>query len=151
MFILPIALLIAIDQFIKFVIESKIPLYERIPVINDFFYITHSQNKGAAWGILQNMNLIFLPVTIIFVVVMSYLLFKYKIKLFRIAGVLILSGAIGNFIDRAFRSSGVVDYLEFHFGSYIFPIFNLADSLIVCGSIILGIYIIFFQSKREPL
>ena len=149
MFFIPAVLLIVLDQAIKFLIESKITLFERVPVIDGFFYITHTTNKGAAWGILQNMNIVFIPLTLIVAVVLSYLLIKNKDKLFRFAGVLILAGAIGNFVDRVFRESGVVDYLEFHFGEYIFPIFNLADSLVVCGSILLGIYVLFFYDKKE--
>jgi len=149
MFFIPIALLIGLDQAIKYLIETKIGLFEKLPVINGFFYITHTTNKGAAWGILQNMNLVFIPVTIVVAIILSFLLIKNKSLLFRFSGVLIMAGALGNFIDRVFRPAGVVDYLEFHFGSYVFPIFNLADSLVVCGSILLGIYVLFFYDKKE--
>ena len=151
MFFIPVAILIGLDQFFKNVIERSISYSEQIQIINGFFYITHTTNTGAAWGMLQGMNIVFIPVTIVVTVIISLLMLKNKSLLFRISGILILSGAIGNLIDRIFRPMGVVDYLEFHFGSYVFPIFNLADIFVVCGSILLGIYVLFFYDRKEKI
>lgn len=149
MIFVPIIILIILDQIIKTIIVKNVLVFSSISVIDGFFYITHTTNKGAAWGILQNMNILFIPITLVVSVVLLILIIKNKNYLFRFAGVLILTGALGNFIDRVFRPAGVVDYLEFHFGQYIFPIFNMADCMVVIGSILLGIYVLFFYDKKE--
>ncbi|MDP4182123.1 MAG: signal peptidase II, partial [Bacillota bacterium] len=69
-------------------------------------------------------------------------------KFLKTALTIILGGAFGNFIDRLFRGS-VVDFLQFYFGSYQFPIFNLADSFIVIGTILLMFYMLFIQKENE--
>lgn len=147
--ILVICLLVIADQFIKIFVINNIQLYQSNPVIDGFFYLTHTTNKGAAWSILQNMNIIFVPTAIITCAILLFFVYKYRIRILSAAGTLIVAGAIGNLIDRIFRPDGVVDYLEFHFGSYIFPIFNLADCLLVCGSILLGYYILFIYGKKK--
>jgi len=149
MIFIPVILLIAADQFIKWLIQTSIELYSRFPVIDGFFYIAHTTNKGAVAGILSGFNFVFIPLTIVFSVVIIYLILKNKNIVFRIASVLLLSGALGNFIDRVLRPDGVIDYLEFHFGQFIFPIFNMADSMIVVGSIIIGIYVLFIYKPDK--
>lgn len=135
--------IIGLDQLTKYIVINRIGLGEKKTVIDGFFYLTHWKNTGAAWGIMQNGKLILVPVTIIVSIVLAYYLVKSKNKMFRVSLSLILGGAIGNLIDRAFREGGVVDFLDFHFGSYNFPTFNVADSFIVIGTILLGYYILF--------
>jgi signal peptidase II len=60
----------------------------------------------------------------------------------------VLGGAIGNFIDRVSKGK-VVDFLDFYFGNYNFPTFNIADTFIVLGTIILAVYILFFNKKED--
>lgn len=135
--------IIGLDQLTKYIVINRIGLGEEKTVIDGFFYLTHWKNTGAAWGIMQNGKLILIPVTIIVSIVLAYYLVKSKNKMFKVSLSLILGGAIGNLIDRAFREGGVVDFLDFHFGSYNFPTFNVADSFIVIGTILLGYYILF--------
>ncbi|TFE31756.1 signal peptidase II [Cohnella luojiensis] len=125
-----------IDYASKKIIDRTVALdTERIPVLGDFFIITHIRNSGAAFGMLQGGRWFFLFITIIVVIgILWYLHRSYRtgsgLLLFALA--MILGGAVGNFLDRA-RFGEVIDFLQFNFGSYTFPIFNLADSAIVCG------------------
>lgn len=137
--ILVVMLLIALDQGVKYIIVQNLSYGEFIPVINNFFYITFWKNKGAAWGILQNNRAFLIGVTLIALILLVYLLKKSESKLSRYSIIMIIGGALGNFVDRAFKDGGVVDFLLFRFGTYEFPAFNVADSLIVCGTILLVI------------
>ncbi|WP_068622106.1 signal peptidase II [Paenibacillus tuaregi] len=124
-----------IDQGTKYIIATKLQLNELIPVIGDFFVITSHRNRGAAFGILENQRWFFIVITVIVVLAIVWYMQKIKgnaNKLLPTALALVLGGAIGNFLDRALNGE-VVDFLMFNFGSYTFPIFNIADSCIVVG------------------
>lgn len=143
---------ILVDQGTKYLIASRMELSEQIPVIGNFFLITSHRNRGAAFGILQNQRWFFIVITIIVVVgIVWYLqkVMKTNNKLLPLALSLVLGGAIGNFIDRALTGE-VVDFLQFNFGSYQFPIFNVADSCIVIG---VGLIILdsLLDMKRNPV
>jgi len=109
-------------------------LMEQIPVIDGFFYITSHRNRGAAFGILQNQQWLFISITIVVVLFLIFYIWKWRKKqpFTTFALSLILGGALGNFIDRV-RTGEVVDFFHFQFGDYHFPIFNIADSAIVVG------------------
>lgn len=144
--------LFLIDQGTKFLVATKLELYEEIPVIGNFFLITSSRNRGAAFGILQDQLWFFIIVTLIVVAgVIWYMqkMIKEGHKLLPVALALVLGGALGNFIDRL-RMGEVVDFLKFNFGSYTFPIFNIADSCIVIG---VGLIILdtLLEGRREKL
>ncbi|MGG3311559.1 signal peptidase II [Paenibacillus sp. FSL W8-0187] len=144
--------LFLIDQGTKYLIASKLELYEQIPVIGDFFLITSSRNRGAAFGILQDQLWFFIVVTLIVVGGIVWYLRKVSKegrKLLPTALALVLGGAIGNFIDRLVMGE-VVDFLQFNFGSYTFPIFNIADSCIVIG---VGLIILdtLLEGRREKI
>lgn len=129
---------VLLDQWTKWLVVTKMDLYERIPIIDHFLYFTSFRNKGAAWGILQNQMLFFYIITVIVIVGIIYYLHKY-IKDNRWQGVaiaFILGGAIGNFIDRLFRKE-VVDFIDVMIFSYDYPIFNIADSFLVIGVILI--------------
>lgn len=131
-----IALLVFVLDFAtKRLIETKLNIGDQISVIGQFFLITSHRNRGAAFGILQEQRLFFIIITIVIVTgIIWYIQAMRKIaKPWLLNGLgLVLGGAIGNFLDRA-RYGEVVDFLQFNFGSYEFPIFNVADSAIVCG------------------
>lgn len=141
-----------IDQGTKFLIAKNLELYEQIPVIGNFFLITSSRNRGAAFGILQDQLWFFIIVTIAVVAgIVWYLrkMTKEGRKLLPTALALVLGGALGNFIDRLLMGE-VVDFLQFNFGNYTFPIFNIADSCIVIG---VGLIILdtILDGRREKL
>ncbi len=117
-----------------------------VTIIPQFFYLSYSRNTGAAWSIFEG-GMVYLA--IVSFVVGTGLGFYYikKFKTFHwlnhVAITLFLAGTWGNFIDRAFYQEGVIDFLSFHFGSYIFPTFNVADSALTIGVILLIISSIF--------
>ncbi|MCA0753848.1 signal peptidase II [Paenibacillus sp. N4] len=131
-----IALLVfVLDYLTKKIIATKLEIGEQISVIGNFFLITSHRNRGAAFGILQEQRLFFIIITVIIVsgIVWYIQIMRKSAKPWLLVGLgLVLGGALGNFIDRA-RFGEVVDFLQFNFGSYQFPIFNVADSGIVCG------------------
>ncbi|MFC7681578.1 signal peptidase II [Paenibacillus sp. GCM10028914] len=139
-----------VDQGIKYLIATQLELGEQIPVIGDFFVITSSRNRGAAFGILQDQRWFFIIVTTLVVIGIIWYMRKMKAegrKLLPTALALVLGGALGNFIDRLVMGE-VVDFLQFTFGTYTFPIFNIADSCIVIG---VGLIILdtILDGKRE--
>ncbi len=145
-------ILIAIDQISKYYTTTMLKPIGSVTVINNFFDLTYVENRGAAFGILQNSRWVFIVVTFIAIAALIVYKFKYKPKGYVIntSLCLILSGAIGNMIDRLFRGY-VIDMLEVTFINY--PVFNIADCLVVVGTILLGIYILFIykEPKKEVI
>lgn len=125
-------LIIAIDQLSKWAIVKYMELYESIPLIEGWFHITSSRNRGAAFGILQDQRTFFIVLTVSVSLFLIYYIYKIhkEQKLFSFALSLILGGAIGNLIDRVFRGE-VVDFIDVRIIN--FAIFNIADSAIVIG------------------
>lgn len=143
--------IIGLDQLTKYIVINNIEYTGKIPVIDGFFYLTHYKNEGAAWGIMAGWRAFLIPVTIVVSIVLAYYLVKSKNRLFKISLSMVLGGAVGNLIDRAFRPGGVVDFLDFHFWSYNFPTFNVADCFIVIGTILLSYYILFVIKDEKVL
>ena len=140
-------LLIVIDQISKWIIVKNMQIGESITVIKNFFYITSHRNRGAAWGILQDQMWLFYIITIIVIAVIVYILqTQAKGKyFFQLSLVFILGGAIGNFIDRLFRKE-VVDFIDTYIFTYNFPIFNIADSALT-----IGVVLMFIQMLKESM
>lgn len=147
-----LAIIIAADQLSKIYITSNMQFMESNSLIDKFFYITYYENTGAAWGIFKDARLLFIIVTIIGCLAMFYVFFKSTNKLLKLTLCFICAGAIGNLIDRVVTGR-VVDFLDFYIFGYDFPIFNIADSFIVIGSILLIVYMLFIyddtDSKRK--
>lgn len=141
---------IALDRISKMVILDRMSLGDSVPVIDKFFYITYWENKGAAWGIFQNGRYFFIAITLCVSIVLAYMLYKSDNKLLKFSLALILSGAVGNLIDRIYKGS-VTDFLHFYFGSYEFPIFNVADSLVVVGTFVLAYFLLFIYKEEEKV
>ena len=136
------------DQIIKYLIVSNFTLYKKNPIIEGFFNITYVQNRGAAWGILNNNIILLVVITVLALgLICSFIFKESNIKKPDIVlyGML-LGGIIGNFIDRIFRGY-VIDFLDFIIFGYDFPVFNIADMLIVIS---VGIMIItYWRSRNE--
>ncbi len=139
----------AMDRLTKVWVLDKI-VGNPITVIKDFFYLRHLENQGAAFSILQGKTIFLVLMVSIVSLAMLYFLIKHKHKFLRLSLSLILGGALGNLYDRIFSNGSVVDFLEFHFGSYVFPTFNVADVLVVVGTILLAIYILFLYKEEKP-
>lgn len=129
----------ALDQLTKLYIERTLTLGEGIPVIPEFFHISYVLNPGAAFGFLAGShpafrNPFFIGVSIlaVFLIVYYHRRAKEKGTFFVLGLSLILGGAVGNLIDRL-RIGMVVDFLDFHIGSYHWPAFNVADAAITTG------------------
>lgn len=142
--------IIILDQLTKWLVITYMDLYEQIPIIEGFFWFTSHRNKGAAWGILQNQMTFFYIVTVIVVIGVIYYMEKHAKgdKMLSISLSLILGGALGNFIDRLFRKE-VVDFLDFNILGYDYPIFNLADSALVIGVILIFIATILEEKRKD--
>jgi signal peptidase II len=137
------ALVLVLDQATKIYIDRNMPLHGSITVIRQFFNITYLRNKGAAFGILANSSyrlpffiLVSAVAVCVIVVVISRL--REDQKLSAVSLSLILSGALGNLIDRI-RLGEVIDFLYFHWYEHYWPAFNIADSAICVGVFLLAI------------
>lgn len=142
-------ILIIIDQVTKWFIIKNMELGESIPVIEGFFHITSHRNSGAAWGILQGQMIFFYIITVIVIIGIIYMMQKY-VQTNKVLGIglgFVLGGAIGNFIDRL-RMQEVVDFLDFTIINYSFPIFNIADSALTVGVIII-LVAMFIEERNE--
>jgi signal peptidase II len=142
-------IIIGIDQVTKWLIVKNMELGESITVIENFLYITSHRNRGAAWGILQGQMWFFYIITTIVIIGIIYYIQKYtkENKVMGVALGLMLGGAIGNFIDRLFRKE-VVDFINTYIFSYDFPIFNVADSALCVGVVLLFIQML-LEGKQE--
>ncbi|HBN84613.1 MAG TPA: signal peptidase II [Clostridiales bacterium] len=139
---------VVIDQLTKYVIKENLAYGEKIPVIENFLYITHHTNTGAAWGILSNATVLLTVFSGLMILLMAFIIPKFHHKLLKWAFCLVLGGAAGNQIDRMFLGE-VTDFIATFFWGYSFPVFNVADSAIVIGSILLLIYMFFFYDDAD--
>jgi len=142
--------IIAIDQISKWLIVKNMELGTSIPIIDNVLYITSHRNRGAAWGILENKMWFFYIITVVFVVFIVFYMKKYAKtdKLLGISLGLILGGAIGNFIDRVFRQE-VVDFIHVYIFSYNYPVFNIADSALCIGVVLIIIQTLLEGKKAK--
>ena len=135
------------DQVSKSWIENKFSLYQSIQVIPNFLHITYIQNTGGAFGILADFKglyfkAVFILFTFLTIGVVGFFYYKLKPnqKAPALGIALIIGGAIGNLIDRI-RLGGVIDFIDVHYYSLHWPAFNVADSAITIGSVLLGVLI----------
>ncbi|OUM96219.1 MAG: signal peptidase II [Thermobacillus sp. ZCTH02-B1] len=129
------AVVFFLDQLTKKIIDANVPLKETISVIGDFFLITHVLNDGAAFSMLPGARTLFIVITIFVVIGIIWYTERNRRTgrpLLLTAFGLVLGGALGNFVDRVLYGH-VIDFLQFNFGSYTFPIFNVADVGITTG------------------
>ena len=133
-----IILLFLADQASKWAVVHQIGFQEAVPVIPGFFTLTHVYNTGAAFSMMHDSNRFF---TILSVTVFGALVAvrrHFPGLLMQWGWILILSGILGNVTDRILRGH-VVDFLDFQFGSYHWPAFNVADS---CICVAAGLFLI---------
>ena len=124
-----ILLLVLLDQGSKAMVISRIPHQEMMPVVPGFFNLTHLHNTGAAFSLLRDNNLFFILLSSVVFLALILLRGHFAGRLMRSGWILLLSGIIGNVTDRL-RLGHVTDFLDFQFGSYHWPAFNVADSCI---------------------
>lgn len=132
------------DRLTKIWAVKDLKNVDEIVVIKNLFSFQYLENHGAAWGILQNKTILLSIITIVVISFMVVFLIKYKTtsKFLHLSFALIISGALGNLYDRLFHNY-VVDFILLHYKNiYYFPTFNLADMMVVFGSILLSFWII---------
>jgi len=138
-------LIVGLDQYTKYLAITYLQGHS-ISVIQGIFELNYVQNNGAAFGIMQNSKIIFLIITplILMFLIMFFVKNKAKIPSYSIPLTLIISGAIGNYIDRV-RLGYVIDFLDFK----IWPVFNLADSFVVIGGLLLAF--LFIKQEKNGI
>jgi signal peptidase II len=134
-------IVLVLDLFTKYLVQNTLALYESIPVIGDFFRLTYIHNPGAAFGLHLGTysRSIFLGLAF---VALGVLLVMYRhtassdrVRLLAIGS--IAGGALGNVIDRIRSAEGVVDFLDFGIGQLRWPVFNIADTAVTIGAVLL--------------
>jgi signal peptidase II len=156
-FFLIAAVVLLLDRLAKWAVASNIALHDSVTVIPGLFHLTHVENTGAAFGLFAESSAqwkvgVLVSFSVIALVIVSALLWKnsHALSTTTIGLSLILGGATGNLLDRM-MSGHVVDFLDFYVGSYHWPAFNVADSAIVIGAILLVSEIVFAKSGNEAV
>ena len=150
--VLVAALLIAFDQLVKYKINSAFMVGESHPLIKGVFQLTYVQNRGAAWGSFSGKIVFLLIITIAILIGALYVYVQLagrkdkRYTSIRISLVFLISGAIGNMIDR-FARGFVVDMFDFCLIN--FPVFNVADIYVTCSFIVIVILILFKYKDDE--
>ncbi|HYA13518.1 MAG TPA: signal peptidase II [Syntrophales bacterium] len=149
-----VAAVVLLDFITKAYISSSMSLHESFDVINGFLNITYVRNPGAAFSFLADApaifrSIFFISVTVTAIILVLYYIAKSKIEepfmIFSLS--LILSGAVGNLIDRI-RFGEVVDFIDVYISSYHWPAFNVADSAITVGAVIMVLELIRGKKKQ---
>ena len=134
----------------KQIVVRLIPLYESIKVIKNFFYLTYTRNTGAAFSILEDARILLLIVTVIALFFINKFMNKEKLKgIDNVIYGIIIGGIFGNLFDRIVYGY-VIDFLDFKIFGYNYPVFNLADTFIVVGALMLvgiNLYKDYFKKK----
>ncbi len=155
-FLIAIAVIV-LDRLAKSAIADNIALHDSVTIIPGVFNLTHVENTGAAFGLFADSNAhwkigALVMFSVIALIIVTAILWKHSHALTTttIGLSLILGGASGNLWDRLLTGH-VVDFLDFHIGSYYWPAFNVADSAIVVGAILLVAEILFAKQADHPI
>jgi signal peptidase II len=147
--------IVVLDQITKAIVAARIPLHDTIPVIRGFFDLTHVQNTGAAFGLFASLSSPARATTLtavaggVFLAVLAWSLTSpVTFTRLQTALALVLGGAVGNLIDRV-RFQSVTDFLRFYVDRFEWPSFNVADSAISVGVVLLA-WNIWRHPQKEP-
>ena len=134
---------VLLDQATKYWIQSRMAYGESAPVIPNIFHITYILNPGAAFGILENKIWFFVLVAVLLIGGVAYIYPRLPADrpLLKLGAGLLTGGAVGNLIDRI-RFGEVIDFLDVYIGSHHWPAFNVADSAISVGAVILFVELV---------
>ena len=145
-------LIIALDQWTKWLVLKNMELGERISVIDPYLGWLSHRNRGAAWGMLEGQMWLFAVITVAVIIGILYFFHKHAKgqPLFQLSLMVLLGGAVGNFIDRMLRGE-VVDFVDVLIPviNYDFPIFNVADAALTIGVVLMIIYIIYDEKQQK--
>lgn len=152
--LLIVAAVVVLDRVTKLLIIRQLPVAHEVPIIPGFFQLSHWENTGAAFSMFADAaspwrTLGLIAFSVLASVVVSYLLWQHRavLDLTSVSLCLILGGALGNLWDRLSKGT-VTDFLDFYLGHNHWPPFNIADSAIVVGALLL-ILTILFPRKRQ--
>ncbi|MGN1279068.1 MAG: signal peptidase II [Limosilactobacillus sp.] len=135
-----VVILVALDQLVKHWVTATIALGASHVTIPGVLALTNLHNSGAAWSMLQGQQWFFAIISVVAILIIGYLMIRWRHQLSLMLGLaLILAGTLGNFIDRLVNGY-VVDMFELLFIN--FPVFNVADSCLTIGVLILIIAIL---------
>ena len=139
--------IVALDQTSKWLVVTHLKELETIQIVEGYFHLHYLENRGAAFGIFQDQRWFFVVITVLIVGgILGFLIKNPQAEKVLVTALsLITGGAVGNFIDRLLLGY-VIDFLDFQ----IWPVFNVADSAIVMGQLLLIFYLFRdHMSKRE--
>ena len=145
------AILVLADQVSKTIVVRTMSLYESVPVIENFFHFTYITNDGMAFGIDFPFGyFIFSLVSALLTIFLFWYLWSVRNDslLIRLGLAMIIAGAVGNLIDRLMLGE-VIDFLDFMIGNFHWYVFNLADSYVTVGMVLILTDSIFLEKKRE--
>jgi len=145
------AILVLADQVSKAIVVRTMSLYESVPVIENFFHFTYITNDGMAFGIDFPFGyFIFSLVSALLTIFLFWYLWSVRNDslLIRLGLAMIIAGAVGNLIDRLMLGE-VIDFLDFMVGNFHWYVFNLADSYVTVGMVLILTDSIFLEKKRE--
>ncbi len=139
---------VVLDQLSKYLIVENMELYSEAPFIPHVLAFYRTENRGAAFSMLSDSRWVFMLLSTVAMGLILFLLVKeYKRHpLMTVALSMVLGGGVGNMIDRV-RLGYVVDFFRFEFVD--FAIFNVADSFITVGAVLLAVYVLFFETRVE--
>lgn len=146
---------LAADRATKYTIERYTSLFFRRPIIPNIVILVHNQNPGIAFGVFSESNSLWLKPLLLLssalvIALLAWLLVNGRIggRLAQCGIALILGGAAGNALDRLIHGS-VTDFMEVHLGSYVWPAFNVADSAISIGAVLVLVELMFGGSHKS--
>ncbi len=144
-----------VDQWTKHAIQQRLVLYQKVEVVHGFFNLVHVRNTGGAFGIFGGEkgglgSLLFVVVSLVAIgsILFLYLRLKENERILSLSFSLVLSGAIGNLIDRL-RYGEVVDFLDFYLFSFHWPAFNISDSAICLGIGLMALELLVRDHKKS--
>ena len=146
---LPVVLvLVAVDQMTKFLVEGRMREGLEVPILPGLFSLTRVHNTGVAFGMAQGNNLLTGLLALVILIFAGWMAreWDWRKRWVQVVAGLVAGGAVGNLIDRM-RVGYVIDFLDFHYGRWSWPAFNVADAAISIG---VGILVLSWLSGQSP-
>jgi len=140
---------VVLDQLIKYLVEISLPLQQQVPVV-PYLALYRTWNEGVAFSFLSGMSgwaIVSMRLLIVLVILWWWRNSARSTALIHLGFAMIVAGAIGNIVDR-FIYGHVIDYVLFHTENWSFAVFNLADSLITLGAVVVGFSELFLQRNE---
>lgn len=148
--LLIMVLLVILDQFTKKLAVLELKDRPAVPIINGILELNYLENRGAAFGMLQDQKVLFIMVAVIILSVIIYILYKTpdskKYNILHLLLIMVASGAVGNMLDRL-RYDYVVDFISFVLIN--FPIFNVADIYVTVSTFTLVVLLLFIYKEED--